>query len=254
MRSSSAVWSCSRVPVGYSSAMACTRVPRERERSVWASARAAETSQSSGELWMVSRREGESAMVRRPSSAPFSGDSWAGRAKNGSVLDSGNKPHHCSGDAPGACTRARRARVRDAASKRKAAALGFRAASGFWASSAVSGASGAEASGTCASGRGEPAAFFSSASSALMAVSASSTRVRRSSATSERRVAGRRTRVMGTSGESFSASVGTTKSKNSPGASSSLRTAVSTRRALARVAATANMRSSSWRVSRTRSG
>ena len=102
---------------------------------------------------MVSRREGESAMVRRPSSGAFpsvsfSSVSWVGRAKNGSVLDSGSRPHHCSGDAPGACTRARRARVRDAASKRKAAASGFRAASGFWASPAVSGTSGAEASGT----------------------------------------------------------------------------------------------------------
>ena len=157
---------------------------------------------------MVSRREGESVIVRRPGfSAGFSAGSspwfssssaWpAGRcAKSSSVLESGSSPHQSSGAAPGACAFARRARVRDAASSRYVEASGVRASS----------------SGML------PAGAPSCASSARIAFSDSSTRVRRSSATRERRVAGRRTRVMGTSVESPTASVGSTKSKNSPGA------------------------------------
>ena len=161
---------------------------------------------------MVSRREGESVIVRRPGfsacsspSSPWfsSSSAWsAGRwAKSSSVLESGSRPHHSSGAAPGAWAFARRARVREAASSRYAEASGVSASSGA----------------LCI---GAPFCCVSScwASSARIAFIDSSTRVRRSSATRERRVAGRRTRVMGTSVDSPTASVGSTKSKNSPGA------------------------------------
>ena len=166
---------------------------------------------------MVSRREGESVIVRRPGlsagfsacsspSSPWfsSSSAWSVRrcAKSSSVLESGSRPHHSSGAAPGACAFARRARVREAASSRYAEASGVSASS----------------SGALCIGAPFCCVSFCWASSARIAFIDSSTRVRRSSATRERRVAGRRTRVMGTSVESPTASVGSTKSKNSPGA------------------------------------